>query len=154
MWKISQQNKITTNAFREFMIQWIFTYGIMMLVVFLQSLLLEEDTSENIWELVIDAFVPTTITFTGIIIIQKVHMLTNNFTALFLHLIIIALVALYVVFFAYDGSENYTIVTLRVGMVILTIISLILSKRVFTLTDEYVEKKHKNEKSDANISRK
>lgn len=154
MGKVYEKKKNIDSAFKEFMVYWSFTYGIMMLTVLLQSLILKETTAENIWNLVIDAFVPTTVTFTGVIIIQKVHMLTNNFTALFLHLMIIALVALYVCFFAYDGSKNYAIITLRVGMVILTILSLILSKRVFSLNNDYVTIKHKNEKSDANISRK
>ena len=154
MQKNPQKNKATTNIFKEFMIQWVFTYGIMMFVVFFQCLFLPKLTLDMMWDAVINAFVPTTITFTGAILIQKVHMLTNNFIALFLFLVIFGLGLLYVCVFAYDGSNRNTVIIIRVGMVILTIISLFLSKSIFGLKDKYNECKHKKEKSDANISRK
>lgn len=139
---------------KEFLVQWIFTYGIMIILSFLQVLLIAQTYSE-MWDIVIDSFVPTTITFTGIIIIQKVRMLNNNFTALFLHLIIIASVALYIAYFAYDGSKFGATITLRVGLVVFMMVGIYLSRRIYAIPDSGEEKKaHKAERADGRISGK
>ena len=148
----SQMKKMKIST-REFLIQWIFTYGIMFVLAFLQILLTAETFSE-MWKIAIDSFVPTTITTTGIIIIQKVRMLNNNFTALFLHLIIIASVALYIAYFAYDGS-SYKSYVLRVGLVILMLFGNYLSKRIYSLPNsEENNINHKSERADGRISGK
>ena len=139
---------------KEFLVQWIFTYGIMFILSTLQILLKPGDFSD-MWKVVIDSFVPTTITFTGIIIIQKVHMLNNNFTALFLHLIVIASVALYIAYFAYDGSEFIVTSILRLGLFVLVMVGTYLSRRIYSIPS-FGEKgvEHKAERADGRISGK
>ncbi len=142
---------------KEYVINWIFTYGIMMITSFLLCLL-TADNADIVWEKVIDAFVPTTITFCGMIIIQKVKMLDNNFTALFLLLMIIALAAGYIAYFSVKDNDNQQFI-LRFFLIILVALSLICSRNVFRIKEpsKTVPKALLNKKmelSDSNFSRK
>lgn len=145
-------NKLKSNFYlstttRTFLIEFLFTYGIVITTAFFQCVLYQGVLDEaKVWEIMIDALAPTTITFSGLIIIQRVKVLTNSFKALVLYIALFALCSGYT---AYSVVAEKYLISMRVILIFLALISLACSKAIFAL--QIGPEKHKAERSDAKL---
>lgn len=147
---------ISDERNRNFFKQLIFTYGIVLLAS--ACLILLKDCSIfDAFKIMIDSLLPTTITFSGLILVQESQKVQNSLFLYVLEILIVGLALIFITFNSrflyYENAQPPDKIVLGIGVcgIIMSVFCLVITKRTFYLS-KIIQQSALNDSSDGNIS--